>query len=439
MTIPYTFSAATGSIPLSQLDANFTALNTAKLEIGQVQTLATANGVAYFNGSKVLTTGSALTYNGTNLSVDAIGAGPAYLEVSQRSRFGYDGTNVFISDAGTGKDIVFNRITEQMRLTSTGLGIGTSSPTQKLTVSGGNIGLDNDYVIQGKDTGGVYRQAFVPRAASTNATYLDGGTGGLYLRTNNGATSAVYIDTAGNLGLGVTPSAWGGGYKGLQVTAGASLGSNGANSLVLGQNWYYNGSNDLYITSNAASAYQQVNGAHKWNTAPSGTAGNAISFTQAMTLDASGNLLVGTTSAIGSRIQVEIAGTVGAFDRTGTDGTNIAFLRSGTVVGSVSVTTIATLYNTTSDYRLKDIAGPVTTSGWFIDSLKPVQGSWKTDGSRFIGFLAHELQEASETVVGTGVKDGEEMQSIDYSNAELIANLVAEIQSLRKRLAAAGI
>jgi len=81
----------------------------------------------------------------------------------------------------------------------------------------------------------------------------------------------------------------------------------------------------------------------------------------------------------------------------------------------------------------------VTNSGEFIDKLNPVQGSWKADGSRFIGFLAHELQEASETVVGTGVKDGEEMQSIDYSNAELIANMAAELKSLRKRLADAGI
>jgi len=38
-------------------------------------------------------------------------------------------------------------------------------------------------------------------------------------------------------------------------------------------------------------------GAHQWFSAASGTAGNAISFTQAMTLDANGVLLVGTTSA----------------------------------------------------------------------------------------------------------------------------------------------
>jgi hypothetical protein len=38
-------------------------------------------------------------------------------------------------------------------------------------------------------------------------------------------------------------------------------------------------------------------GFHAWYTAPSGTAGNAITFTQAMGLDVSGNLLVGLATA----------------------------------------------------------------------------------------------------------------------------------------------
>jgi hypothetical protein len=50
--------------------------------------------------------------------------------------------------------------------------------------------------------------------------------------------------------------------------------------------------------------------------------------------------------------------------------------------------------------------------------------------------IAHEVQEASRTNVATGVKDGEEMQGMDYSNAELIANLIAEVKALRTRVAA---
>ena len=50
-------------------------------------------------------------------------------------------------------------------------------------------------------------------------------------------------------------------------------------------------------TGDATTLYSQLSGAHKWFTAPSGTAGNPITFTQAMTLDALGNLLVGLTAA----------------------------------------------------------------------------------------------------------------------------------------------
>jgi uncharacterized protein YceH (UPF0502 family) len=104
-------------------------------------------------------------------------------------------------------------------------------------------------------------------------------------------------------------------------------------------------------------------------------------------------------------------------------------------VGNISVTTTATAYNTSSDYRLKNVDGPITNSGAYVDALKPVQGSWKSDGSRFIGLLAHEVQEVSETPIATGEKDGEQMQAMDYSAPELIANLIAEIQSLRARVA----
>jgi len=104
-------------------------------------------------------------------------------------------------------------------------------------------------------------------------------------------------------------------------------------------------------------------------------------------------------------------------------------------IGSIESTTSTTAYNTSSDYRLKNITGPITTSGAYIDSLKPVEGTWKADGATFVGLIAHEVQEASRTTVATGTKDGEEMQGMDYSSAEIIANLIAELQSLRARVA----
>lgn len=108
------------------------------------------------------------------------------------------------------------------------------------------------------------------------------------------------LDSAGNLGLGVTPSAWGGSWKMMQFPYGASFGGLSGNFALMRQNAFGNGANDIYIATAAASDYYQSAGSHVWRNAPSGTAGNAISFTQAMTLNASGDLLVGRTSLISS-------------------------------------------------------------------------------------------------------------------------------------------
>ena len=105
-------------------------------------------------------------------------------------------------------------------------------------------------------------------------------------------------------------------------------------------------------------------------------------------------------------------------------------------MGQIVTNTTTVAYNTSSDYRLKNITGPIANSGAYIDSLNPVEGTWKSDGSAFVGLIAHEVQEASRTLVATGTKDGEQMQGMDYSSAEIIGNLIAELQSVRKRLAA---
>ena len=259
--------------------------------------------------------------------------------------------------------------------------------------------------------------------------------------------SALTFDGT-NLGLGVTPSAWGSYFKAINIgTYGALYDYEISGAVGIASNCYSTASNWIYAQSFGASRFESILGQHRWYTAPSGTAGNAISFTQAMTLSAAGALSLGDTGTVASSFSgVKFNGTtyngLGLNDSSGTSGVGFIYFQSnGTTIGNITRVgaTSAVAYNVSSDYRLKNITGPITTSGTYIDSLNPVEGTWKADGSIFVGLIAHETQESSRTQVATGTKDGAEMQSMDYSNPELIANLVAEIQDLRKRLAAAGI
>jgi hypothetical protein len=155
--------------------------------------------------------------------------------------------------------------------------------------------------------GGVTVQSTVDKVL-TGTVPSGTANGVLFLNGSKVVTSGsgLVFDSSGNLGLGVTPSAWS--PTGTQSTAfevkdsgnsgkTSSLASAGGD-LQLSNNAYYNGSNWKYVSANShqAANYYQSAGTHVWRTAPSGTAGNDISFTDAMTLDASGNLLVGTTS-----------------------------------------------------------------------------------------------------------------------------------------------
>jgi len=176
---------------------------------------------------------------------------------------------------------------------------------------------------------------------------------------------------------------------------------------------------------------------------------NGITFTEAMTLDASGNLLVGTTTASVSNTNgLTVVNPTGATaisigHLTGTANTaGFAFFNyNGTAIGSITQSgTTAVLYNTTSDYRLKTVIGPVADAGQRIDALQPVEYAWNSNGTRTRGFLAHEFQTVYPNSV-SGEKDAEDedgnpvYQAMQASTSEVIADLVAELQSLRSRVA----
>ena len=172
-----------------------------------------------------------------------------------------------------------------------------------------------------------------------------------------------------------------------------------------------------------------------------------------MRIDSSGNLLVGTTSSVfnesgframpigsGSSMLLNVSNTGGglALALNTTADTNIAqFYRSGSSVGTISVTTSATAYNTSSDYRLKENVAPMTGALQTVAALKPVTYTWKADGSDGQGFIAHELQAVVPDCV-TGEKDAvdkdgkPQYQGVDTSF--LVATLVSAIQELTARL-----
>ena len=128
------------------------------------------------------------------------------------------------------------------------------------------------------------------------------------------------LDSSGNLGLGVTPSAWNSPLKVMQIGPRLGIYDTGLTGAIV-YNAYVNTSGNFVYSQNAeASLYDTSNGSHAWYTAASGTAGNTVSFTQAMTLNASGNLGIGTTSPLnklhvqgGKLLLISDSGTFGQF------------------------------------------------------------------------------------------------------------------------------
>ena len=545
---------------LDTLDAVFKGDGTG----GALGASATANAVLYLNGTKKLTSGSALTFDGTSFGVGTAsptfatgtglqvkGAGFTSVRVSGGSYTGLD-----ISQTSTTGDayvylrdnapLIFGvNNAEQMRLTSTGLGIGTSSPANPLHIVSNTVSQLNVAASSGNTN------AQINLEPTGTGIALIGPANNVAFAFRTNATERLRISADGNLGLGVTPSAWRTGLADRALDVGETTGLyyQTGGTTVLFNNAYRGAGNTIrYKITGAAQGYWQDSGQHYWTTAASGTAGNAITFTQAMTLDASGNLALGSTSILGSTNRASFTNNVSAkgvlalsntsssgysaielYDNSGSqqgamgwgnasvavtgaasatylystgaitflsggtseraridssgnllvgtttqinsakstisyagnvnnglafidtvDQSNTEFLSfhnsAGTKIGGVNrvTTTNAVVYATTSDYRQKTVTGAVSGQGSRIDALKPIDYLWTDGNQQARGFLAHEFQIIYPNSV-SGEKDAVDAngnpkyQSMQSATSEVIADLVAELQSIRKRLADAGI
>mgnify|MGYP000001757191 CR=1 FL=1 len=186
--------------------------------------------------------------------------------------------------------------TTAMTLNSTGLGIGiVGNSNSKLSVYGTGDQIDEAATLSVGNTavGGMRLYAGVN---NTNEYVYIGS-----VKSGTGYRSLILQPNGGNVGVGVTPSAWSATFRSLDIGSGTLTSQPSQQTIGLYANAFENGTNYTRKALGTAAGYNIYNGAHYWLNAVSGAAASTFSFGDAkMTLDASGNLLVGTTT-LGAR------------------------------------------------------------------------------------------------------------------------------------------
>jgi hypothetical protein len=288
-------------------------------------------------------------------------------------------------------------------------------------------------------------------SVTAQAIYATDATGSAILTTNGGGEGILSVNTAnhlrilinggekvrftssGNVGIGTTAPSFSNTGTGLNVQSASGDGA------YLKVN-YSGGNSAEFRTGFSVAGIGNVSD-------------NPFQFftnnTERMRITSGGNVLIGTTSATpvssnviginlssGAQIQSSVDGRAVLLNRINDNGVTMEFHRGGTSVGNISVTTVSTTYNVTSDYRLKEDLKPINGLE-IVNKIKVYDYKWKSEDSRMDGVLAHELAEVLPYAV-TGVKDGEQMQSVDYSKivpvmVQAIKDLKAELDTLKNK------
>ena len=236
------------------------------------------------------------------------------------------------------------------------------------------------------------------------------------------ASEAMRIGADGNVGIGTVPSAWSSSTA-LQLGDRVSLASVGTTSdLHLTNNAYWSSPNWRAEETAEASNYYMTGGEHVWRYAASTTAGNIVSWSEAMRIDSSGNLLVGTTTSVStssSQTGAEIRSngiSVSAVNsnactianRIGTDGDITLFRKDGTTVGSIG-NAGSNLHIGSGDVGIRFAGG--------ADALVPVGASsnlgTKRDGSIDIGESSGRFKDIYATNGTIQTSDRNEKQDIE--------------------------
>jgi hypothetical protein len=287
-------------------NSNFSELYTAVGPSGNnivVPGTATITGDLTAGGNSTLGGASKSTNTNLNFSSD-LGTQRIYLDRGTRSLVFLDATSSIENYriAGiTGVHTWGVGGSTAMTLNSTGLGVG-GVPSYKLDVQGTSAGVLRlvNILNLSTDPAAVTRLSLDGQGATW---HLDNErTNGIFKITRN-STACLTIDNSGNVGVGVTPSASDGTLRTLNVGyTGVMYGFAGTSEAAgFGSNYYYN-SGWKYRQNGAATNLSTSSGKFVFSIASSGTAGNLVNggsgvWTDAMTLDASGNLLVGLTAA----------------------------------------------------------------------------------------------------------------------------------------------